>query len=125
MAFSMFNYNYNNNYFSSIISRLDSESQTLPLHGSKLIITLFLCSYLWFYITLSPFLCCIPGLCLWPYPFNMYTTPLRTFISSRSLNHHFYADDTQLLISFAPKNIYHRNKSTSRYNLRHLILDDL
>ena len=33
----------------------------------------------------------------------MYTTPLSNRISSRSLNHHLYADDTQIFISFAPK----------------------
>ena len=33
----------------------------------------------------------------------MYTTPLNTLISSRSLNHHLYADDSQIFISFAPK----------------------
>jgi len=32
-------------------------------------------------------------------PFVMYTTPLSTFISSLSLNHHLYADDT--LIPFS------------------------
>jgi len=32
----------------------------------------------------------------------MYTTPLSTLISSLSLNHHLYADDTQLLFSFHP-----------------------
>ena len=30
----------------------------------------------------------------------MYTTPLSTLISSCSLNHHLYADDTQLFLSF-------------------------
>ena len=35
--------------------------------------------------------------------FNMYITPLSTLVSSQSLNHHLYADDTQLFISFAPK----------------------
>ena len=35
----------------------------------------------------------------------MYITPLSTLISSRSLNHHLYADDTQIFISFAPKTI--------------------
>ena len=34
--------------------------------------------------------------------FNMFITPLSSLISSRSLNHHLYADDTQLFISFAP-----------------------
>ena len=33
----------------------------------------------------------------------MYTTPLTTLISSRSLNHHLYADDTKKVFSFAPK----------------------
>ena len=30
----------------------------------------------------------------------MYTTPLSTLISFCSLNHHLYADDTQLFLSF-------------------------
>ena len=30
----------------------------------------------------------------------MHTAPLSTLISSRSLNHHLYADDTQIFISF-------------------------
>ena len=33
----------------------------------------------------------------------MYTTPLSTLTSSSSINHHLYADDTQLFISFIPK----------------------
>ena len=33
----------------------------------------------------------------------MYTTPLSTLISSRSLNHHLYADGTQIFLSFTPK----------------------
>ena len=33
----------------------------------------------------------------------MYITPLTTLISSGSLNHHLYADDTQIFIPFAPK----------------------
>ena len=32
----------------------------------------------------------------------MYTIPLSTLISSCSLNHHLYADDTQLFLSFLP-----------------------
>jgi len=32
----------------------------------------------------------------------MYTTPLSTLISPLSLNHHLYADDTQLFFSFHP-----------------------
>ena len=34
--------------------------------------------------------------------FILYTTPLSTLISSLSLNHHLYADDTQLFFSFYP-----------------------
>jgi len=32
----------------------------------------------------------------------MYTSPLSTLISSLSLNHHLYADDTQVFLSFRP-----------------------
>jgi len=35
----------------------------------------------------------------------MYTTPLSTIISSCSLNHHLYADDTQLFLSFLPTHL--------------------
>ena len=35
----------------------------------------------------------------------MYTTPLSTLISSCSLNHHLYADDTQLFLSFLPTHL--------------------
>ena len=35
--------------------------------------------------------------------FNMYTAPLSTLISSQSLNHHLYADDTHIFIYIALK----------------------
>jgi len=42
--------------------------------------------------------------------FTLCTTPLSSLISSLSLNHHLYADDTQLFMSFQPdrfsENIY-------------------
>ena len=42
------------------------------------------------------------GSVLGPLLFIMYTTPLSTLISSISLNHHLYTDDTQLFFSFHP-----------------------
>ena len=51
-----------------------------------------------------PLSCGVPqGSVRGPILFNMYTTPLSILISSPSLDHQLYADDTQIFISFVPK----------------------
>jgi len=47
---------------------------------------------------------------LGPLLFVIYTTPLSTLVSPLSLNHHLYADDTQLFLSFHPLH-FHSNIS--------------
>ena len=63
------------------------------------------------------------GFVLRPMLFFLYTNPTGSIIHSRSsINHHFYADDTQLYITLSPTNFSHAiqklTKQHSKYHVR-------
>ena len=48
------------------------------------------------------------GSVLGPILFSFYTNPITSIVHSHSsINYHFYADDTQLYITFSPANLFH------------------
>ena len=89
---------------------LDRLSSWFGIHGtalswfqSYLSNRSFITSCLNFKSLNCPLTCGVPqGSVLGPLLFSLYTTPLSSILTSTSISHHLYADDTQLFISFLP-----------------------
>jgi len=54
------------------------------------------------YLPCTPLPVVFSGLCSWSFAFRHVRHSLNTLISSLSLNHHLYVDDTELFFSFHP-----------------------
>ena len=102
-----------------ISAAFDTIDHYLLLHGLSSWFGISGTALLWFKLYLSsmsfsvkvsnhtshplPLSCGVPrGSALGPLLFILYTTPLSHLIESSSVDHHLYADDTQLFISFSP-----------------------
>ena len=51
----------------------------------------------------------------------LYTTPIADIINSHNLHYHFYADDTQLYVTF--KTDYDVDAGLSRSRVKHCVVD--
>src|SRR6218665_1294028 len=67
---------------------------------------------LWPLISTPPTLQWRPSV-LGPVLFILYTTPFSHLIESSSVDHHLYADDTQLFLSFSPDSSLHLNRTAT------------
>ena len=63
------------------------------------------------------------GVRVGPLLFILYTSPLSTLISSLSLNHYLYADNTQLFLSFRPPD-FDSSVTHLQNALQHMLLDE-
>ena len=62
------------------------------------------------------------GSVLGPILFNLYTTPLSSLISSHSLDHELFADDTQMYTCFTP-NSYSDAVSCLQQTFQYIVMD--
>ena len=49
-----------------------------------------------------------------PKNYTLYTKPVGAICKKHGLNHHFYADDSQLYMTFKPKDLNSRQKALQK-----------